>query len=263
MDVQADTASFRADPDATAVVQQPQTSGPHPEVTGRHPQVTRQAPDVTGQHPQVARQAADVTRQHPQVSAPQPVAPGQGQLFADPYATYAHTNQIPAVSSAPRAPRPAPARWLRVTVGMVALVVLAAGAALGLVQAGVIGKTTPTSSTATAPTSHPATSVPNAPLVTKVSSGAGTATYQVGIAAYAVTVATSTGRAWVSIGTAGKAPTYAGIVPPNSSHKEILLGASQVDVGAGGTTVVITSGHRSATLTPPSAPFSYHFQPKG
>ena len=74
-----------------------------------------------------------------------------------------------------------------------------------------------------------------------------------------MTVATSTGRSWVSIGAAGQHPAFAGILNPNSSQKELLLGPAQVDVGAGGTKVIVTSGQRTLTLTPASAPFSYSF----
>jgi len=35
-----------------------------------------------------------------------------------------------------------------------------------------------------------------------------------------------------------------------------------VNVGAGGTKVIVTSDHRSVTLTPLAAPFSYQFTPK-
>ena len=80
--------------------------------------------------------------------------------------------------------------------------------------------------------------------------------------AYQVTVATSTGRSWVSIGAVGQHPSFEGILEPGTSQKEILLGPSQVDVGAGGTKVIVTSGHRSVTLTPLAAPFSYQFTPK-
>ena len=98
-----------------------------------------------------------------------------------------------------------------------------------------------------------------APLVTPVSTGNGTATYKVDIAAYAVTVTTSTGRSWVSIGATGQRPAFAGILNPNSSQKELLLGPSTIDVGAGGTKVIVTSNQRTQTLTPVSAPFSYSF----
>ena len=80
--------------------------------------------------------------------------------------------------------------------------------------------------------------------------------------AYSVSVVTSTGRSWVSIGTAGQTPIFQGILAPGASQHEILFGASQVDVGAGGTKVVVTSNHRSVTLTPPVAPFNYQFTPK-
>ena len=187
-----------------------------------------------------------------------PATEGQGQLFRYSYPTYADTDEIPAVDR--RSSRPGPALWLRVLVVVVAVAVLAAGAALGLVRAGVIDKSgTNTPSSAQATQHHPATTSSTKPLVTPISSGAGTATYRVDIAAYAVTVTTSTGRSWVSIGAAGHIPTFAGIVAPNDSKKTSLLGPSTVDVGAGGTQVTVTSGHRTFTLTPASAPFSYQF----
>ena len=73
--------------------------------------------------------------------------------------------------------------------------------------------------------------------MTPVSSGDGTATYRVNIAAYAVTVTTTTGRSWVSIGPRVSPRHSRASSNPNSSQKEILLGSSQVDVGAGGTKV--------------------------
>jgi hypothetical protein len=76
-----------------------------------------------------------------------------------------------------------------------------------------------------------------------------------------VTVTTSVGRSWVVIGVVGQQPIYEGILPPDSSQKEILLGPAQVQVGAGGTKVVVSSGRKTQTLTTPSAPFSYQITP--
>ena len=186
------------------------------------------------------------------------VPDSQGQLFGDAYPTYADTDKIPAVNR--RVATPGPARWLRVLVILVALVVLAAGAALGLVKAGVIDKSGPSNPSATQTTHHHAgAAASKTPLVTQVSTGNGTAVYKVDIAAYAVTVTTSTGRSWVSIGATGQHPAFAGILNPNSSQKELLLGPATVDVGAGGTKVIVTSGQRTQTLTPVAAPFSYSF----
>ena len=182
----------------------------------------------------------------------------QGQLFGDAYPTYADTDKIPAVNRG--AATPGPARWLRVLVVLVALVVLAAGAALGLVKAGVIDKSGSGNPSATQTThQHAGAAASKTPLVTQVSTGNGTAVYKVDIAAYAVTVTTSTGRSWVSIGATGQHPAFAGILNPNSSQKELLLGPATVDVGAGGTKVIVTSGQRTQTLTPVAAPFSYSF----
>ena len=155
---------------------------------------------------------------------------------------------------------PGPSRSLRILVVIVALVVVAAEATLGLVKAGVIDKSGTGSPKATSTTTHHAAAAASkVPLVTQVSTGAGTATYRVGTAAYVVTVTTTTGRSWVSIGAAGKSPSFEGVLNPNSSQKQFLLGPSQVDVGAGGTKVIVTSGEQTLTLTPTSAPFSYQF----
>jgi hypothetical protein len=74
-------------------------------------------------------------------------------------------------------------------------------------------------------------------------------------------VTTSVERSWVVIGAVGQHPSFEGIVPANSSQHEDLVGPAQVQVGAGGTKVVVTAGRHSQTLTPPSAPFSYQISP--
>ncbi len=189
---------------------------------------------------------------------------GQGRLFSDASPTYADTDQIPAVRHGERGSRrPRTSPLLRLAVGIVALAVIAGGVALGLVQAGVINTSgNGANPTTTPPTHHTAPPPSTSPVVTQVSSGSGTATYTVDYAAYAVTVSTSTGRSWVSMGVPGQHPAFEGILSPNSSHQAILLGPSEVQVGAGGTTVTVTAGRRSATLTPPAAPFAYQFEPK-
>ena len=187
-----------------------------------------------------------------------PVTDNQGRLFNDGHPTYADTDKIPAYRGAAVARR-GPARWLRVLVAVVALVVVAAAAALGLVKAGVIDKSGTGSPKAAPVTHHHAAAATKGPLVTQVTTGPTGATYRINIAAYEVTVTTSTGRSWVSIGSAGKKATFAGVMNPNSSQKELLLGPSEVQVGAGGTKVIVTSGQRSVTLTPTAAPFAYLF----
>jgi hypothetical protein len=205
---------------------------------------------------------ADEARLEPDPSATavveRPVTDSQGQLFRDAHPTFADTDKIPAVDR--RAVSPGPARWLRVLVVLVALVVVAAAATLGLVKAGVIDKSgSGTPSALKTNQHHASAAASNAPLVTQVSTGNGTAIYKVDIAAYAVTVTTSTGRSWVSIGATGQHPAFAGILNPNSSQKELLLGPATIDVGAGGTKVIVSSGKRTQTLTPTAAPFSYSF----
>ncbi len=202
------------------------------------------------------------------VSRPSGTA-GQGQLFPDAlaYPTFGDTDQLPSVGyQASRSGLSRSSRLLRVAVALVALAVVAAGAALGLVKAGVIGNNNnnnngPTANGAPA-THNPAQPSHKTPLLTATGAGPGTAAYTIDVPAYSVSVVTSTGRSWVSIGTAGQTPIFQGIVAAGASQHQILFGASEVDVGAGGTKVVVTSNHRSVTLTPPVAPFSYQFTPK-
>ena len=194
-----------------------------------------------------------------------PATAGQGQLFPDAlaYPTFGDTDQLPSVGyRGSRSDLSRSSRLLRVAVALVALAVIAAGAALGLVKAGVIGKSSPSTTNGAPATHNPAQPSPKAPLLTATGAGPGTAAYTIDVPVYAVSVVTSTGRSWVSIGTAGQTPVFQGILAPNASQHEILFGASQVDVGAGGTKVVVTSNHRSVTLTPPVAPFNYQFTPK-
>ena len=176
---------------------------------------------------------------------------GQGQLFADAHTDYGDTDKIPAVGKGRQHggyARPRTSTFLRVAVAIVALAVVAGAVTLGLVKAGVIDKSGGGKNSASPPAQQHAASTPTTPLVTPVSTGNGVATYKVGIAAYQVTVTTTTGRSWVSIGGAGQHPAFAGILQPNSSQKEVLLGASQVDVGAGGR----RSPSRRVTGRPPS-----------
>jgi len=239
MDVQADEASVRSDPPAT-----------------------------------VAEGARRVL--------PAPHAVHQGSFFQDdPYPTFAKTDPTPVVRPATASPGPTrrvptASRGLRIAVAVTALAVAAAGATLGLVETGVIstaGNTTgstagnsaarpATHSTGTHPAgTHPAGTHGN-PLLTGSGLGPGSASYTVDVPAYGVTVATSAGRSWVSVGVVGQKPIFAGIVEANSSQHWTLLGPSQINIGAGGTTVTITSKKRTQSLTPPSAPFTFSFTPR-
>jgi hypothetical protein len=187
----------------------------------------------------------------------------QGTFFSDgsSYRTFADTDQIPVVRSEHWERR---GRGLAVVVGILAFVVVLAGAALGLVQAGVIGNTKGTTHAATAsaggspPAPRQRANVPHrADLLSPTASGAGTATYTVAVPAYGLTITSGVGRAWVSVGQQGQRPLFAGILDPHSTQHFTMLGPTQVEIGAGGTSVTVTSNHRTQTLLPPSAPFTY------
>lgn len=210
-------------------------------------------------------------RSDPSVTAvvPHVGGAGQGRLFDDPNGnSFANTDQLPAVSRERRPSNPYGApRWLRVTVVLVVIGILVAGAALALVKTGVIGKTAnPTPSAHTNTTTPPTGAVHHTKaLLTPADAfgGAALGNYTIPVKAFLVTVTAGPGRSWVSIGIVGQTPMYQGILQPNSSQRELLLGAAQVSIGAGQTSMTVTSGHKSQTLTPPSAPFTYTITPAG
>lgn len=208
-------------------------------------------------------------RSDPSVTAvvPSVGGAGQGRLFDDPGGhSFANTDQLPAVTRErrPSDPYGAP-RWLRIMVVLVVIGILAAGAALALVKTGVIGKTnTPPASAHTSTTTHPA-AIHTKTLLTpsQASGGAASGNYTIAARAFVVTVTTGPGRSWVSIGILGQTPLFQGILSPNTSQKELLLGPAQVSIGAGATSMTVTSGHKSQTVTPPSAPFTFTITPAG
>lgn len=201
----------------------------------------------------------------PASGASRPVHPQQGSFFQDdPYPTFADTNPTPMVPQEFTRPRPSSSRGLRVAVMLAALAVAAAGAALALVETGVISTIGSTTGHATAPQAPPSphhTATHQTSLLTPAGQGAANATYTVDAPAYGLTIVTTTGRSWVSVGIVGQKPTFAGILQPNSSQKVTLAGPAQLDIGAGGTSVIVSSKGRSQTLKPPDAPFSYQFTP--
>jgi hypothetical protein len=202
--------------------------------------------------------------EHATIVFERPEAVDHAEPSSDPQNTsYADTDQIPAVRRQSRSRRPdRGAHALRITVAVVAVIVLLAAATLGLVKAGVINlnRTAPPHKAATV---HTPTSLPtNTPLLTQTSTSGDSASYTIPIAAYSVTVSTGAARSWVSISPAGHRPAFEGVMSPGQSQHQIMLGPSTIDVGAGGTTVTVTSGKHSQVLKPLAAPFSYQITPK-
>ncbi|HEY6427728.1 MAG TPA: hypothetical protein VIX84_10880, partial [Acidimicrobiales bacterium] len=198
------------------------------------------------------------------VGAPAAAPPGasravrQGSFFQDdPYPTFADTDPTPMVPKAAPRRGPASSRGLRIAVVVAALAVAAAGAALALVETGVISTTSNTTGgqSMAPPVTHP-TVAPKTQLLAPAGFGAANAAYTVDARAFGLTITTTTGRSWVSVGIVGQKPIFAGIVAANSSQHVTLLGPAQLEIGAGGTTVTVTSGRRTQTLTPPLAPYS-------
>jgi hypothetical protein len=201
--------------------------------------------------------------EHATIVFERPGSPDRDRPAADPRGThYADTDQIPVVPRHYRPRRPdRGAHALRIAVASVAVVVLLAAAMLGLVSSGVINLSStapPHKAAVHTPTTFPSDTT----VLTQISAGPVSASYSIPVTAYAVTVSTTVERSWVSIAPAGQRPAYEGVLNPGQSQHEIILGPSTIEVGAGGTTVTVTSGKHSQLLKPPAAPFSYQITPK-
>jgi hypothetical protein len=191
----------------------------------------------------------------PGAAASHTVTSVQPITFRDPI--YADTAPTPVVPHRPGERRRADGggvRLIRAAIIIATVALLACAAVLGLVKAGVID---PHHGQTGGSTSRQNATANRAPLAVPVGLGPQTASYAVDAGAYKLTIATGPGAAWVSVGLVGQSPVFAGIINPHTSRGFPVLGSSQVEVGAGGTTITLTSGHRTATLVPPVAPFTY------
>ncbi len=180
----------------------------------------------------------------------------QAITFHDP--VFSDTAPTPVVAFRPPEQRRADdagQRVLRIAIVIVVLVLLGCGAVLGLVKSGVIDR--PGGSGAGNGAGTHSAAAPTGPLAVPTGSGPQTASYAVDSAGFRLTIATGPGPAWVSVGLIGQHALFAGVLSPHTSKGFVLLGSSQAEVGAGGTTLTVTAGQRTSTLVPPSAPFTY------
>jgi hypothetical protein len=90
--------------------------------------------------------------------------------------------------------------------------------------------------------------------------GAANTNYTVNASAFGLKIETSRDT-WVSIGPVGQNATFTGIMNASSVKHLTFSGPTQLQIGAGGSTVVVSANHRTQTLTPPTAPFNYQFTP--
>jgi hypothetical protein len=156
--------------------------------------------------------------------------------------------------------RRAPAR--RVMLGALsAIAVVGVAATVGAREAGLLGKNQrrPASSTSSPTlTGRPKAS---SPLLEKTSTGTAQTTYAVSASSYVLTVR-SNRPSWVRVGPTTGAPQFAGIVTPGIAERLTVGGPVQIQIGAGGTMVTLSTGRSSATLIPPSAPYTYQLNPE-
>jgi hypothetical protein len=98
-------------------------------------------------------------------------------------------------------------------------------------------------------------------LLEETAAGSATASYTVRAPTYALTIR-SNRPSWVEVGQGGDAPDFVGLVQPGQAEHLSFSGPVDVDVGAGGTTVTVSSGRKAVVLAPPVAPFAYHLRPQ-
>jgi hypothetical protein len=195
-----------------------------------------------------------------QGSAPARSAPGSpdfSQGGPGPRRSGSRSPPLPAEPSPPSVRRRARSpRALLVALCAGAIAVVGVGATFGVLEAGLFGRdhghSGPSTSSLPAERSLQASS----PLLQKTSTGSGQATYAVAASSYELTVR-SDRPSWVRVGTTTGAPQFAGIVTPGTTEHLSLGEPVQVQIGAGGTTITVSSGRASTTLSPPSAPYTY------
>lgn len=103
-------------------------------------------------------------------------------------------------------------------------------------------------------------SVSSAPAVTQlISSTAARASYRVLAPRFRLTV-TAERPSWVSLDSPGAPPGFAQVIDPGT-RTFTESAPVELDIGAGGTTVVLTTGGGMVRLAPPAAPFAYEFSP--
>ena len=169
---------------------------------------------------------------------------------------------LPAEPSRQPDRRRSPAhRALFVTLCAGAIAIVGAAATFGVLGAGVFDKQRAPSGSAASSLRSERGHRPSAPLLKKTSIVKGQATYEVAASSYELTVR-SDRPSWVRVGNTTGPPQFAGIVDPGTTERLDLGGPVQVQIGAGGTTITISSGRSSTTLSPPSAPYTYQLDPR-
>ncbi|HTT91778.1 MAG TPA: hypothetical protein VMF65_19650 [Acidimicrobiales bacterium] len=168
----------------------------------------------------------------------------------------------PGEPLAPPVKRPARARRaLIVASGAAAIVVVGVAVTLALRPPGPHGSDRGHSGSAASSLSSTQSQAAGSPLLKQTSTGAGQATYAVSASSYELTVR-SDRPSWVRVGKATGTPQFAGIVTPSTTERLTVGGPVEVQIGAGGTTVTVSSGRSSTTLTPPLAPYIYQLNPQ-
>jgi transcriptional regulator with XRE-family HTH domain len=142
-------------------------------------------------------------------------------------------------------------RCLRRAVVLVTVLLVASSVALGLVRA-----QKSAIHLASHPKSAPTASTAAAPPITETASGPGGATYLSSSSTLSLTFIVSR-PSWVQVTAPSGPPQLGSVLPPGTTGPLTVTVPFTVQIGAGGTALVVTGLHGNARLTPPSAPFTY------
>jgi hypothetical protein len=189
-------------------------------------------------------------------------APRTKKLFpTPPPAVPSAASEAPAAEEVPLSPRPIGpqrVRWsargrLRLTILLTGLLLAGSSVTLGLAKAGVLGNRTMAPAQRAAALVTPP--VP-APLLSRVGTGPLGASYVSPSGVLTLSFVASQ-ASWVEVRSGDGTPSVATTIGRGTTAPIAIEPPFTVEIGAGGTSLVVTRGTRSQTLTPPRAPFTF------
>jgi hypothetical protein len=148
-------------------------------------------------------------------------------------------------------------RWLCRLVWLAVAALLVSSAALGMVQVGLIGHSSGSRQ-------GPSRSLPRlqgqVSLLKEVSTTSGQASYSVNASSYSVTVSTNR-PSWVELTPSQGSPIFAEVIEPGMIHRFTESGTITMQVGAGGTSIEVSTAYETHSLMAPVAPFTFLLSP--
>ena len=150
-----------------------------------------------------------------------------------------------------------PPRFLCGSVWLAVAALLVCSAALVMVEVGLIGHSS--GSRQLSPRSLPMLQE-QASLLREGSITLGQASYSVNASTYSVTVSTNR-PSWFEVTPSPGLPVFAEVLEPGTIHRFTESGPITMQVGAGGTSIKVSTGYQTQSLMAPAAPFTFLLSP--